>query len=116
MAIQKLSQRPNEGGTAIITVVPTDEDDTVLEFADLTSPQWELMQTNGTIIPGCAFGDNVMTSLTWIISGDQLAMFNDSGWRILTFTATYNSDIGNNLPIHVACMFKIQPLSSITDL
>lgn len=115
MAIQKLSERPNEGGTAIITVVPTDEDDVVIEFADLTNPQWELMQTNGIIISGCAFGDNVMTSLTWIISGDQLAMFNDSGWRILTFTATYNSDIGNNLPINIACKFKIQPLSGIVD-
>lgn len=115
MAIQKLCERPNEGGTAIVTVVPVDEDDAVIAFADLTNPQWELMQTNGTIIPNCAFGDNTMTALTWIISGDQLAMFNDSGWRILTFTATYNSDIGNNLPINVACKFKIQPLSSITD-
>ena len=117
MAIQVLNTKPNEKGTAVITVVPKDQSDTTLTFAQLTNPQWQMITAKGTIVDGCSFDDSSLTALTWVISGDQLALFgtSDTGIRRITFKATYDSDLGNALPIHDECQFEIDPCDGIIN-
>jgi len=117
MAIQVLNKKPREKGTAVLTVVPKDQNNNTLTFAQLTNPQWQMITAKGTIVDGCSFEDSSLTSLSWTISGDQLALFgtSDTGIRFVTFKATYNSDIGNNLQIHDECKFTIEACSGITN-
>lgn len=115
MSIQVITTQPNEGGTAVVAVSPTDEDGNPLVFAQLGSPQWQMSAANGTVIPGCAYTDSSLTSLEWVISGSQLDMLDgdDSGVRFITFIATYDSSAGSNLPLHAECKFKIQSLVGV---
>lgn len=117
MTIQVLTTQPNEKGTAIFSVSPTDEDGNSIVFAQLTNPQWQMMQFDGTVVPGCSYDDSALTSLEWVVSGDQLAIFGDDdvGSRHVTFKATYDSSYGTGLPLHAECMFKIQPLVGIVN-
>lgn len=53
---------------------------------------------------------------TIILSGNDLAIFdNDRLRRIITFNATYDSDLGNDLPLNGAAEFPIVQLVSIED-
>lgn len=117
MTIQVLTTQPNEKGTAVFSVSPTDEDGNALVFAQLTNPQWQMMFSDGSIVDGCAYSDSSLTSLEWVVSGDQLSISDggDTGLRFVTFKATYDSSLGSDLPIHAECKFKIQPLVGIPD-
>lgn len=115
MSIQILTTQPNEEGTAVFSVSPTDEDGNALVFAQLGNPQWQMSTTDGTVIEGCEYSDSSMSSLEFVVSGDQLSILDsdDTGVRILTFKATYNSSSGSDLPLHAECKFKIQNLVGI---
>ena len=80
-----------EKGTAIVTISPVDDNGTALTFAQLTSPEWQLMNIDGTIINDRTFANSAMTSLQFVLSGDDLAIFGDSdrGNRVLSFSAQY---------------------------
>ena len=110
MSIQTISITPNEKGTAIVTISPTDEDGISLAFGELTNPQWQLMKTDGTVVNGRTFATSSMTSLEFVLSGDDLAIFGDSdrGTRVLSFYAKYDSTAGSDLPLIGECVFNIQ--------
>ncbi len=114
---QSISVQPNEKGTAVVTIAPVDEDDTALGISDLTNPQWQLMKSDGTVINSRSFANCPLSSLTFVLSGDDLAVFgnNDSCRRVLSFQATYDSTAGNGLPLKGECKFSIDRLLGQTD-
>lgn len=114
---QTITVTPNERGTAVVTVTPTDEDGNALTFEELTTPKWQLMRSNGTVINGRTFSASSMTSLTFVLSGDDLVLFgkSDNQIRVLSFSATYNSTAGNGLPLIAECKFKISAVVGQVD-
>ncbi len=114
---QILSIKPAEKGTAIVTIAPVDENGVALTIGQLTTPQWQLMKTDGTVVNGRNFATCALTALTWVLQGDDLAIFGprDSGTRRLSFQATYDSSDGNGLPLNDECEFTINQLLGQTD-
>ena len=105
-----------EKGTAIVTISTVDDNGTALTFAQLTNPEWQLMNTDGTVINDRTFANSAMTSLQFILSGDDLAIFGDSdrGNRVLSFSAQYTgtlddstSFIGNIVAEGVFNVFRV---------
>ncbi len=119
MSIQTINVKPHEKGTAVVTVIPTDHatPPNTLTFNQLKNPQWQMITAKGTVVDGCSFDDSSLTSLSWTILGNQLALFgtSDTGIRFITFKATYDSDIGNDLPVHAECQFTIEACYGITN-
>jgi len=113
-----ISIQPAEKGTAVVTITPTDESGIALTIGQLTSPQWQLMKKDGTIINSRSFANCSLSALTWVLKGDDLAMFggSDSGTRILSFQATYDSTIGSGLPVKKECKFAIDRLLGQVDV
>lgn len=107
-----LSINPTENGTIVITVFPTDEDGVSLTAGDLIEPQWQLMRTDGTVINGRTFEASNMTDLQVVLTGEDLAILGlgDSGRRVFSFQAKYDSDIGAGLHITAERWFTIQDL------
>ena len=87
-----------EKGTAIVTISPVDDNGTSLTFAQLTNPEWQLMNTDGTVINDRTFENSAMTSLQFVLSGDDLAIFGDSdrGNRVLSFSAQYTGTMDDS--------------------
>ena len=105
-----------EKGTAIVTIVPLDDNGTAVSFAQLTNPEWQLMNTDGTVINDRTFVYSAMTSLQFVLSGEDLAIFGDSdrGNRVLSFSAQYTgtlddstSFIGNIVAEGVFNVFRV---------
>jgi len=105
-----------EKGTAIVTISSVDDNGTSLAFAQLTNPEWQLMNTDGTVINDRTFANSAMTSLQFVLSGDDLAIFGDSdrGNRVLSFSAQYTgtlddstSFIGNIVAEGVFNVFRV---------
>ena len=105
-----------EKGTAIVTISTVDDNGTALTFAQLTSPEWQLMNIDGTVINDRTFANSAMTSLQFVLSGDDLAIFGDSdrGNRVLSFSAQYTgtlddstSFIGNIVAEGVFNVFRV---------
>jgi len=109
---------PYEQGTAIVTIDPQDEDGNSLTISQLTNPQWQLMRVDGTIINDRSFANSSVTDLSWVLSGDDLAIFSmsDTGERVLSFKATYNSTIGLNLPLIGECEFTVTKVLGQTNI
>jgi len=87
-----------EKGTAIVTVSPVDDNGIALTFAQITNPEWQLMNTDGTVINDRTFANSAMTSLQFVLSGDDLAIFGDSdrGNRVLSFSAQYTGTLDDS--------------------
>lgn len=87
-----------EKGTAIVTISPVDDNGTSLAFAQLTSPGWQLMNTDGTVINDRTFENSAMASLQFVLSGDDLAIFGESdrGTRVLSFSAQYTGTLDDS--------------------
>jgi hypothetical protein len=87
-----------EKGTAIVTISPVDDNGTALTFAQITSPEWQLMNIDGTVINDRTFANSAMTSLQFVLSGDDLAIFGDSdrGNRVLSFSAQYTGTLDDS--------------------
>jgi len=98
MSVQISGDGIAEKGTAIVTISPVDDNGTALTFAQLTSPEWQLMNTDGTVINDRTFANSAMTSLQFVLSGDDLAIFGDSdrGNRVLSFSAQYTGTLDDN--------------------
>lgn len=109
---QSITVTPSEEGTAVVTITATDEDDTTLVFSDLTDPQWQLMRGSGSIVNSNTFANSNLSSLEWVLTGDDLVIFgsSDDGERVISFQATYDSTAGNNLPLKGECSFYIDKL------
>lgn len=104
--IQMLPTRPFEEGTAVITILPTNESGALMSLSMLDSPQWQLLKMDGTVVDY----DNDISSLVITFSGSQLALSgsHDSGRRRLWFSAGYDSSSGSGLTIVAECEFIIQ--------
>ncbi|MCD4675327.1 MAG: hypothetical protein K8S18_04940 [Desulfobacula sp.] len=112
-----ISIKPSEKGTAVATIAPTDEDGVALTIGQLTNPQWQLMKTDGTIVNDRAFASCALTALSWVLQGADLAIFgsSDSGNRVLSVQATYDSSLGSGLPLRGECKFTIDRLVGQED-
>lgn len=122
MAIE-LPQRAQEQGTYIIDGIAIVGTSSVVPNSGAT---WTLTKLDGTIInsrqdvPVTATGSNFTISL----SDADLAIFSDDpqvpvrlpggsvnlkiGRRVLLFECTYNSSIGNNLPLKSQVFFSVE--------
>ena len=87
-----------EKGTAIVTISPVDDNGTSLTFSQLMNPEWQLMNTDGTVINDRTFASSDMTSLQFVLSGDDLAIFGESdrGNRVLSFSAQYTGTMDDS--------------------
>lgn len=97
MSIQILpvSEGIPESGTAIISLVPLDSNKEPITFNRLTNPQWQLMTPNGSVINGRSFENSALTSLQFVLTGDDTAIFgeSDTGDRFLSFQAEYTGQL-----------------------
>jgi hypothetical protein len=116
--VQVISVYPNEKGTAKVTITPTDEEGNTLSFADLSDPQWQLMKEDGTVVNNRSFANCTMTSLEFVLSGADLALSSsgDSRVRVLSFHATYDSTLGNDLPLVAEASFIISAILGQDDI
>jgi len=103
--------KPNEGGTAVVTLAFTDEEGTTVVPVSAT---WQLQKTDGTIINNRSFANCSFTGTKVVLSGLDLSITDssDSGVRIFAIHVRYNSNIGSNLNITDEIKFKINRLVS----
>jgi len=118
-----LTTTANEKSTAAITVSFTDEN------GDAVTPKtanWTLTDLDGNVINGKEQEDisSLDTSVTVVLSGNDLQIggsetlttVNDVSflYRIFTVEATYDSDLGSDLPLKESCKFKLYNLEYVT--
>ena len=85
---------------------------------DVKTLKWTLTDILGTIINGRDGVEVVAPSSveTIVLSDGDLAVFsNDRLRRIITFEATYDSALGNDMPLNGAAEFPIVQLVAIED-
>lgn len=106
--------KPNEKGTAVVTLTFTDEDGVSVTPSSL---EWQLMRGDGTIINNRSFANGSFSGDTIVLSGDDLAVFGnrDNGSRVLSIQGEYDSSAGNGLQLKDECQFNIQRLLGQTD-
>lgn len=107
MAVTKLTEVAKEGSTYAVTVAFTDENGDAVTPSAVT---WTLMNLRREVInsredvsitPG--------TSVTIVLSGNDLLVGTDNlVTRELLVKATYDSDLGSDLPLREARWFDIQ--------
>ena len=109
-----ISISPNEQGTAIVTFTFEDEEGNPVV---MKTSAWQLMKVDGTIVNNRSFANCSFTGDTVILSGDDLAIFEgiDTGVRIIAFKGTYDSTVGNDLPLTFEDRFSIKKLVSQVD-
>ena len=98
--------KPREEGTAVITLVFTDEDDNIVVP---TSLAWQLSDKNGNIINENTFANNSFTGNTIVLTGDDLSLqsVTDEGDRYFAVQGVYDSSAGSDLPLHDEFKFTI---------
>ena len=108
------SVKPNEKGTAVVTLAFTDEDDNTVVP---TSLQWQLMKSDGTVINERTFANGSFTGTEIVLSGDDLAIFgsSDNSRRVLSIQGEYDSNAGSGLPLKGECKFVINKLLGQVD-
>jgi hypothetical protein len=104
-----------EESTLIITASFTDEND------DPVTPQtakWTLSDLDGTVINTRTEVNiaSLDTEVDIVLSGDDLALQSatDTGRRAFLIKATYNSALGNDLPLNEETQFDINDFVKIT--
>lgn len=114
---QAITVRPAEKGTAVVTLAPVDEDGVALTFGQLINPEWQLMRTDGTVVNTRTFAASALTSLEFVLTGLDLVLFgaNDNKKRVISFQATYDSTVGDGLPLIAECTFIIDPILGQAD-
>lgn len=86
---------------------------------DVKTMKWTLTDTGGNIINSRE--DVVVTDPgsveTIVLSGDDLAIIDatDDGKRLFTVEATYDSTLGNDLPLNGEANFTVVDLTAIED-
>jgi len=103
----KVSVRAGEESTYFVDADFTDEDDVAVVPNSIT---WSLRTASGIIVNGrSAVSVTPAASITIVLFGDDLALNGDSDTRerFVTIEATYNSTLGNNLPLVDEAAFEI---------
>ena len=109
-----ISTSPKEKGTAIVSVVFTDETGATITP---TVAAWQLQRTDGAIVNNRSFANCPITGTEIVLSGLDLAIFgiSDNGVRIFSVQGLYDSDAGIDLPVNDEAKFKITRLMSQID-
>lgn len=103
-----------EEGTFVVNVAPEDEDDNPV--IPVTA-RWTLTDSEGNVI-----NNRLHVSLTpaysmdIVLQGDDLAIPGSSKSRILTVEATYNSSLGNDLPLNDDYHFIVDNMFLIEEV
>ena len=108
------SIKPNEKGTAVVTLAFTDEDDNTVVP---TSLEWQLMKSDGTVINSRTFANGSFVGTEIVLSGNDLAIFgnSDSGNRVLSIQGVYDSTAGSDLPLKDELKFVVNRLLGQVD-
>jgi hypothetical protein len=77
---------------------------------------WTLTDEHGNIINNRnAVSISPATSVTIVLSGDDLALDSTSEIRVVTVAGTYDSSLGSGLPIKDEARFKVVSLAAYPD-
>jgi len=113
---QKLNTHAEEEGTYVITATFKDEDGNA---EDVKTAKWSLTDRDGTVINSRS--DVAISTPTSsediVLSGNDLALQSGEtnlGIRILIVEATYDSDLGSDLPLKGEAEFIIDNLVKVT--
>ena len=78
------------------------------------SGTWTMTNEDGDVVNSREDVElSVATTMTIVLSGDDIA-FADGRKRVITFSITYSSDEGSNLPLREEVWFEITNLVKIT--
>lgn len=111
MARPKLTIEAVEQSTYVITATFTDETGAAVTPNVLT---WTLTDRNGTVINSrSAVSITPGASVQIVLSGDDLDFSGADALRLLTVEGTYNSSLGNNLPLKEEAEFVIRGLAAV---
>ena len=110
------NDRVIEGSTALFSITFTDEEDVVIQDADITALTWTLSDVDGVVINEKE--DEAIVSPTnpqeILLQGDDLAITGtENVQRVLTIEGTYNSTNGSNLPIKDQVRFWVDNLAAV---
>lgn len=111
-ATTNLTVMPAEKGTAKVTVTFTDETGESVAPSAVT---WTLTDTKGVVINSRQ--DVTVTagaSVSFALYGNDLAITGNDARRVLLIEATYNSDLGSNLPLKAQAVFSIAELVGVS--
>jgi len=116
MAITKITTTAPEKGTFGITCTFTDEDGDALTPDTLT---WTLTDMDGSVINSRqdVSVSSLSSSVTITLSGDDLALTTTTSQgrkRRFAIEGTYDSDLGDNLPLTGECEFSIDSFLGVT--
>ena len=112
--INKLTTVANEKSTFVITVAFTDEDgDPVIPKTGLN---WSLTDLNGAAVNSkTAVAITPAATVNIVLSGADLALTDGRDtYRILTVEGTYDSLLGNSLPLKDSVRFLIKNLRKVS--
>lgn len=109
-----LNKMIHEQGTTVMNVSFKDERNR--EIIPKTSA-FQLMKLDRSIIGTRTFANGDFTGNIVVLSGDDLAIFgdNDTRFRIFAVRGTYDSTLGDDLPINCEIEFVITRIMNIPD-
>lgn len=106
-----IATKPNEESTAKITVSFTDESGASVTPSAAT---WSLLDGDGNVVNSRnAVSLTPAASISWAIYGADLAITNGDTKRVILIEATYDSDLGSDLPFKENIHFQIQDLTGL---
>lgn len=109
-----LSEIADEKSTFVVSVPFVDENNAAI--TPDTGLNWTLSDRDGDVINArSGIAITPATTIHIALSGDDLALpdINDR-IRVLTVQGTYDSALGNNLPIKIEVTFEIASLSKVS--
>lgn len=110
MATGTLSEVAEEGGTYPVFLTFPDE---VGNSVVPNTCTWSLYKERGTVVNGrLNVTETPSLEVPVVLYGDDLLLERGkSPWRTLVVKATYDSNLGNNLPLHGKVRFQISNLT-----
>lgn len=109
MVAETLSTEALEDSTFVVTVAFTNEDE---ETVTPQTIEWSLKNEGGAVVNSrSAESETPANSIDILLSGDDLDPGTATvGRLLLTVTATYNSSLGNDLPLMGQCWIDVEAL------
>jgi len=104
---------PAEKATAKVTVSSfTDESDTAVTPTAIT---WTLTDRLGNVINNrSAVSVTPASSVSFLLTGNDLAIGDNGKQRVITIAATYNSTLGNGLIARAQAYFTIEDMVALS--
>lgn len=106
-----LSEHANEQSTYVVDFNFTDEDEAAVVPNALT---WSLLNGEGAVINGrLEVSITPAASVTIVLSGADLVA-SEGSTRVVLIEATYDSDLGSDLPLRDTVTFQIANLIGVS--